>query len=39
MRVGRQLFEVLQFHKAHPGEEVERCEELFRLVGLPDPQI
>ncbi len=37
MRVGRQLIEVLQFHKAYAGKEVERCKELFRVVGLPDP--
>lgn len=36
MRVGRQLIEVLQFHAAYAGEEKRRCEELFRLVGLPD---
>jgi peptide/nickel transport system ATP-binding protein len=38
MRVGRQIVEVLQFHDAYPGKEAERCEELFRLVGLPDPK-
>lgn len=37
MHVGRQLIEVLQFHKAYAGMERERCEELFRVVGLPDP--
>ena len=37
MRVGRQLTEVLQFHGVFAGQEAERCEELFRLVGLPDP--
>jgi peptide/nickel transport system ATP-binding protein len=37
MRVGRQVMEVLEFHEAFGGNETERCEELFRLVGLPDP--
>src|SRR5438874_4580944 len=37
MRVGRQIAEVLQYHGAFAGKEVDRVEYLFRLVGLPNP--
>jgi peptide/nickel transport system ATP-binding protein len=37
MRVGRQVVEVLQFHNAFAGKEAQRVEDLFRLVGLPNP--
>jgi peptide/nickel transport system ATP-binding protein len=39
MRVGRQLTEVLRFHDVATGREAQRCKELFRLVGLPDPSM
>ena len=38
MRVGRQLIETLQYHRAFAGQEVERVVELLRLVGLPSPE-
>jgi peptide/nickel transport system ATP-binding protein len=38
MRVGRQVVEVLQFHGAHAGAELSRVRNLFRLVGLPEPE-
>jgi peptide/nickel transport system ATP-binding protein len=37
MRVGRQLVEVLQFHGLFSGKETQRAEDLFHLVGLPNP--
>jgi peptide/nickel transport system ATP-binding protein len=37
MKVGAQIIEVLSFHKAFPGREAARIEDLFRLVGLPSP--
>src|SRR5262245_34342274 len=37
MRVGRQVAEVLEFHAAFKSQELPRIEELFSLVGLPDP--
>jgi peptide/nickel transport system ATP-binding protein len=39
MRVGRQVAEVLAFHRAFKGQETQRVVNLFRLVGLPDPEI
>ncbi len=38
MRVGRQLTEVLRYHGASEGSEDRRVADLFRLVGLPDPE-
>jgi peptide/nickel transport system ATP-binding protein len=38
MRVGVQIAEVLQFHKAESGQETTYITELFRMVGLPDPE-
>ncbi len=38
MKVGRQLTEVLQFHGVFAGKEAQRVEDLFRLVGLPNPE-
>ena len=38
MRIGRQLTEVLQFHSASQGADAKRVVELFRLVGLPEPE-
>ncbi len=38
MRVGAQIAEVLQFHKAESGSEAGYITELFRMVGLPDPE-
>jgi peptide/nickel transport system ATP-binding protein len=37
MRIGRQVTEVLTFHDSFKGEEKQRVEALFQLVGLPDP--
>jgi peptide/nickel transport system ATP-binding protein len=38
MRVGAQVAEVLTFHDAFRGGEETRVTDLFRLVGLPDPE-
>ncbi len=38
MRVGLQVGEVLQFHGVSPGGEAGRVVDLFRLVGLPNPE-
>ena len=38
MRVGRQVGEVLTFHDAFRGGEEQRVADLFRLVGLPEPE-
>ena len=38
MRIGRQLIETLQYHRAFAGREVDRVVELLRLVGLPSPE-
>ena len=38
MRIGKQLVETLQFHRAFAGREAERVVELLRLVGLPAPE-
>jgi peptide/nickel transport system ATP-binding protein len=38
MRVGAQVAEVLTFHDAFRGREEKRVVDLFRLVGLPEPE-